>query len=149
MLRNLGCQHTLPFDFYISIYLVALGISCDVCAQELRMQAAASCHAEVLVPQPGIELASPEREGGFLTTGPPGKPHTLSFRKGKPSSKAVFPGEAPAGFCLVLEMAQKAMPLPRLARARATVQRLDPGATHVQPHSLQPGADSRPLRFLG
>mgnify|MGYP006996692873 CR=1 FL=1 len=113
------------------------------------MQAAASWHVEVLVPQPGIELASPAWEGGFLTTGPPGQSHTLSFRKGKLSSNAVFLGEAPAGFCLVLEMPQKAMPLPRLARAWATVEGLDPGATHVQPHSLQPGADSRPLRLPG
>ena len=30
------------------------------------MQAAASWHVEVLVPQPGIELASPAWEGNFL-----------------------------------------------------------------------------------
>ena len=29
----------------------------------------------ILVPQPGIEPVSPALEGGFLTTGPPGKSH--------------------------------------------------------------------------
>ena len=33
----------------------------------------------ILVPQPGIEPSSPELEGGFLTTGPPGKSPYLSF----------------------------------------------------------------------
>ena len=28
----------------------------------------------ILVPRPGIEPTSPALEGGFLTTGPPGKP---------------------------------------------------------------------------
>ena len=33
----------------------------------------------ILVPRPGIEPASPELQGGFLTTGPPGKsPHWTS-----------------------------------------------------------------------
>ena len=31
----------------------------------------------ILVPRPGIEPASPAWEGGFLTTGPPGKPPLL------------------------------------------------------------------------
>ena len=29
----------------------------------------------ILVPGPGMKPASPALEGGFLTTGPPGKPH--------------------------------------------------------------------------
>ena len=35
-----------------------------------------SCRKEygVLVPRPGLEPVSPGSEGGFLTTGPPGKP---------------------------------------------------------------------------
>ena len=40
-----------------------------------------SCPAArgILVPQPGIEQASPAWQDGFLTTGPPGKsPETLS-----------------------------------------------------------------------
>ena len=40
-----------------------------------------SCPAArgILVPAPGMEPASPELEGGFLTTGPPGKSPTLTF----------------------------------------------------------------------
>ena len=41
------------------------------------MQAAALGHVEILVPQPGIELASPAWEGRFLTVGLPGKSHTF------------------------------------------------------------------------
>ena len=33
----------------------------------------------ILVPRPGIRLAPPALEGGFLTTGPPGKSPTLLF----------------------------------------------------------------------
>ena len=33
----------------------------------------------ILVPQPGIELTSPALEGGFLTTGSPGKSHNGEF----------------------------------------------------------------------
>ena len=33
----------------------------------------------ILVPQPGIELACPELEDGFLTTGPPGKSPQMEF----------------------------------------------------------------------
>ena len=36
-------------------------------------------HGGVLVSQPGIELASPVLEGGFLTTGPPGSCSGASF----------------------------------------------------------------------
>ena len=31
------------------------------------------------LPRPGIELTCPALAGGFLTTGPPGKPHKQSF----------------------------------------------------------------------
>ena len=33
----------------------------------------------ILVPQPGTEPSSPALEGGFLTTGPPGKSPYLSY----------------------------------------------------------------------
>ena len=36
---------------------------------------------EILVPQPGIEPMSPTLEGGFLTTGPPGKSLSCLFLK--------------------------------------------------------------------
>ena len=32
-------------------------------------------HSKWDLPRPGIELVSPTLQGGFLTTGPPGKPH--------------------------------------------------------------------------
>ena len=34
---------------------------------------------EILVLQPGIKPAQPELEGGFLTTGPPGKSTFMTF----------------------------------------------------------------------
>ena len=34
----------------------------------------------ILVPQPGIEPVSPELEGGFLTTAPPGKSQQFIFQ---------------------------------------------------------------------
>ena len=34
----------------------------------------------ILVPRPGIEPASPALEGGFLTTGPPGKSLNYKFK---------------------------------------------------------------------
>ena len=40
--------------------VVALGLSCPAARG-------------IFFPRPGIELASPALEGGFLTTGPPGK----------------------------------------------------------------------------
>ena len=42
-----------------------------------RLSCPAACG--ILVPQPGIELASPALEGGFLSTGPPGKSHQILF----------------------------------------------------------------------
>ena len=44
--------------------VVAHGLSCPV-----------ACG--ILVPQPGIDPTSPALEGGFLTTGPPGKSQTF------------------------------------------------------------------------
>ena len=48
-----------------NIYLTALGLSCPVACRSL-------------VPEPGIKPVSPELEGRFLTTGPPGKSLSLS-----------------------------------------------------------------------
>ena len=45
----------------------AHGLSCFACG--------------ILVPQPVIERVSPALPGGFLTTGPPGKPLRLDFLK--------------------------------------------------------------------
>ena len=42
-----------------------------------RLSCPAACG--ILVPRPGIEPASPAQEGGFLTTGPPGKSPTKTF----------------------------------------------------------------------
>ena len=74
--------------FLIFIYLAALGLHCG--AQALlwgawllslwHLGSVVVTHwpgcpeaCGILVPQPGIEPMSPALEGGFLTTGPPGK----------------------------------------------------------------------------
>ena len=50
------------------------GLSFGIQALECRLSCPSVCG--VLVPQPGMEPASPALEGRFLTTGPPGKsPH--------------------------------------------------------------------------
>ena len=46
--------------------MVACGLSCSVACL-------------VLVPQPGVESACPPLQGGFLTTGLPGKSHLAAF----------------------------------------------------------------------
>ena len=53
------------------------------------MQGLSSCHiqhscpmaCEILVPRPGIKPTSSALEGGFLTTGEPGKSHIIYFLK--------------------------------------------------------------------
>ena len=50
----------------VSWVVVACGLSCPVACR-------------ILVPQPGIEPASPALEGGFFTTGPPGKSLSIHF----------------------------------------------------------------------
>ena len=51
-----------------------------VVARGLRLSCPVACG--ILVPRPGIEPMSSALEGGFLTTGPPGKsPRGLYFRK--------------------------------------------------------------------
>ena len=62
-------------------FLAALGLSCGAQALLLRRTSSVvvarglSCPAACgnLVPRPGIEPTSPALEGGFFTTGPPGK----------------------------------------------------------------------------
>ena len=49
-------------------------VVCGTQALQLwRAGLAAPQHVGILVPRPGIEPASPALEGGFFTTGPPGK----------------------------------------------------------------------------
>ena len=38
-------------------------------------------HVGILIPHPGIELASPALQGGFLTTGPPEQCLEILFKK--------------------------------------------------------------------
>ena len=57
-------QRALFFPLFI--YLAVWGLTC-------------SAAREILVPRPGMEPTSPALEGGFLTTGPPGKSCSLYF----------------------------------------------------------------------
>ena len=69
----------------IYLFLAALFLSCDMrdfffLVHGLLSKTVAhgfSCPEAygILVPGPGVKPASPALEGGFLTTGPPGKPH--------------------------------------------------------------------------
>ena len=61
-----------------SYYLAVLVSSCgthDLSIMAHRLSCPAECG--ILVPQPGIEPMSPALQGTYLTTGPPGKSHTL------------------------------------------------------------------------
>ena len=80
----------LSFIFLRYIYLAALGLSSGTgdlfllwCTDSLvAASGLSSCSLAcgILVPQPRIELMSPSLWGGFLTTGPPGKPQdNMSF----------------------------------------------------------------------
>ena len=61
-----GVWHRLwPLVFFF-FYLAVLGLSCDMWNPCYRARG-------ILVPRPGIKLAYPALEGGFLTTGPPGR----------------------------------------------------------------------------
>ena len=59
LLRHAGFSLVVACGFFLSL-VVARGLSCPV-----------TCG--ILVPPPGIEPSSPALEGGFFTTGPPGK----------------------------------------------------------------------------
>ena len=85
------------FKFLFVYFLVALGLRCstwilivsfgilncttqslDVAVGSKVVVCGLSCSAAcgILVPQSGIEPVFPALQGGFLTTGPPGKPQT-------------------------------------------------------------------------
>ena len=68
------------FLFYFKQILAALclhsgawALHCSVWAQQLQHRLSCLEIYTILIPQPGIELASPALEGRFLTTRPPGK----------------------------------------------------------------------------
>ena len=66
-MRDLSLQHTGSSSPRAGSVVVAHGLSCH-----------AACG--ILVPRPGIEPESPALEGGFLTTGPPGKSQHQYFK---------------------------------------------------------------------
>ena len=88
--RNLGqlsMSHFFVFFFFlIFLYLAASGLTealnlsslhTDSLVVALGFSCSKACG--ILVPQPGIKLASPALQGGFLTTGPPGRPRPISL----------------------------------------------------------------------
>ena len=77
---------SLSFFFLIFIYLAASGLTealnlsslhTDSLVVALGFSCSKACG--ISVPQPGIELASPALQGGFLTTGWPGRPRPISL----------------------------------------------------------------------
>ena len=59
----------------------ALSLTCASSVVVLhRLSCPAACGI-ILVPRPGIEPTSPALEGGFFTTGPPGKSHKGPFER--------------------------------------------------------------------
>ena len=93
IMNNNGCE---LFFWLCWVFIVVCGSfvaacrllsSCGVQAQYLRQTGSLvavlglSCPAAcgILVPRQGIEPMSPALEGGFLTTGPPGKPPDMNF----------------------------------------------------------------------
>ena len=81
LLENSNFQILFFLIFIYLLFLAVLGLSCGT--QDLQLWHAGSvvvalglsCPVAcgILVPRPGIEPTSPALEGGFLTTGPPGK----------------------------------------------------------------------------
>ena len=66
--------------FLIFIYLAALGILLQCEGSLVVAHGLTCCMAYgILVPLPGIELASPALEGGFLTTGQSAKSSLILF----------------------------------------------------------------------
>ena len=62
--------------FIISCRILTLWLTDSLVAM-LRLSCSAACG--IYVPRPGIEPVSPALQGGFLTTGPPGKSLTQPF----------------------------------------------------------------------
>ena len=56
----LTLHHDVGFSLIVDSVLAVSGLNCPM-----------ACG--ILVPRPGIELMFPALQGGFLTTGPPGK----------------------------------------------------------------------------
>ena len=83
------CVSFFFFNIYFLFYLAVSGLSCgtqdfhcfkwDLLLHHTDSQLAvcklSTCFVtcEILVPYPGIEPVSPALQGGFITTGPPGK----------------------------------------------------------------------------
>ena len=82
LFRNFGCAGSSLQ--HLGSLVAALGLGCSM-----------ACG--ILVPWPGIELKSPSKEGGFLTTGPPGNPLSpcwnsfLQSRQARALSLAIGP----------------------------------------------------------
>ena len=102
----------------------------------------------ILVPRPRIEPVSPALEGGFLTTGPPGKARSEAFNAAVPSllhystsagSEVVLPwecsenalAETETGLCLMAQsrtaVEKKVIPETTGQRLHGTSQGLAPG----------------------
>ena len=60
--------------YYLAVLISSCGTH-DLSIMVRRLSWPAECR--ILVPQPGIEPMSPALQGTYLTTGPPGKSHTL------------------------------------------------------------------------
>ena len=70
-------------SYFIYLFLTLLGLSGGMCNLHCgsfvamgRLSSPAACG--ILVPQPGLEFASPALKGRFSTTGLPGKSHQFS-----------------------------------------------------------------------
>ena len=65
--------------------------SCDVCVGSRARRLSCSVACGILVPRPGIKPSPSALEGGFLTTGPPGKsPGAIILRSENIDFKAKF-----------------------------------------------------------
>ena len=97
------CLTLLQYFYFFSFYIVLHWVFIVVCGTSLvvnhglyRVCVFTDCSAQasvfalcrlgcpvacgILVPQPGIEPASPASENRFLTAGPPGKSHVRGFK---------------------------------------------------------------------
>ena len=78
MTRN---QYFISFHYLISFIFGCTGSSllCAVFSLVAMQGLSFPVACGILIPRPGIELTSPALEGGFLTTGPPGKSQKSVF----------------------------------------------------------------------
>ena len=79
---SMGSQHEESSLHHAGFFVAAHGFSmvCRLCRSRAR---------GVLVLPPGIEPSSPALQGGFLTTGPPGKSRHTGFEGSRRSIKSV------------------------------------------------------------